>query len=247
VHGLEQQPAGPRRTERSRRVPRRAADFSLAFRTSSCASIALYSCCAGALVGGASACAELSASSAQRVELVRRSLDAVTRAGAYECAPRELALARAHFEFANIELRHGAPLRAADHLDQAQDNLGAAQVRSPQQRCRPRVRALPSVSSARELDSDGDGIPDSRDRCVDEPEDQDGFLDADGCIDADNDADTLDDAHDACPDQPGPEESHGCPTLNYPGVTIRDRELRFSASVHSQQAFVTSTIAARLW
>ncbi|MBM4131868.1 hypothetical protein FJ250_12720, partial [bacterium] len=38
-------------------------------------------------------------------------------------------------------------------------------------------------------DSDGDGVPDDRDRCPDQPEDRDGFNDLDGCPDLDNDGD----------------------------------------------------------
>lgn len=37
--------------------------------------------------------------------------------------------------------------------------------------------------SSTDLDSDGDGIPDSRDKCVNEPENYNGFKDGDGCPD----------------------------------------------------------------
>jgi outer membrane protein OmpA-like peptidoglycan-associated protein len=49
------------------------------------------------------------------------------------------------------------------------------------------------------VDSDHDAVPDLFDDCPDEPEDQDGFADADGCPDADNDEDGLLDAEDRCP------------------------------------------------
>ena len=66
-----------------------------------------------------------------------------------------------------------------------------------------------------ELDSDGDGIPDKRDACPTEPEDRDGFEDADGCPDPDNDKDGVLDAADKCPDKPetrnGFEDADGCP------------------------------------
>ncbi|HEX3475397.1 MAG TPA: choice-of-anchor D domain-containing protein [Kofleriaceae bacterium] len=64
-------------------------------------------------------------------------------------------------------------------------------------------------------DADGDGIPDSVDRCPHEPEDKDGFQDADGCPDPDNDGDGIPDALDKCPNEPedkdGFEDLDGCP------------------------------------
>ncbi len=53
------------------------------------------------------------------------------------------------------------------------------------------------------------------DRCPDEPEDLDGFEDADGCPDPDNDHDGIPDVADRCPNEPetynGYEDSDGCP------------------------------------
>ncbi|MGQ0506559.1 MAG: OmpA family protein [Myxococcaceae bacterium] len=60
-------------------------------------------------------------------------------------------------------------------------------------------------------DRDNDGIQDSEDKCPDDPEDKDGFEDADGCPDPDNDKDTVPDVKDGCPDKPGPVEMDGCP------------------------------------
>jgi len=64
-------------------------------------------------------------------------------------------------------------------------------------------------------DADGDGVPDSRDRCPGEPEDVDGFADDDGCPDGDNDSDGIDDVDDRCPDaaetRNGFEDDDGCP------------------------------------
>jgi OmpA-OmpF porin, OOP family len=62
-------------------------------------------------------------------------------------------------------------------------------------------------------DRDGDGVPDRDDRCPEEPEDRDGFQDADGCPDADNDGDGIPDDRDECPDdaeEPGG-DGDGCP------------------------------------
>ena len=51
-------------------------------------------------------------------------------------------------------------------------------------------------------DTDGDGLSDDRDECVDKPEDMDGFEDDDGCPDADNDGDMVLDEDDVCPNEP---------------------------------------------
>ncbi|HEY0195247.1 MAG TPA: thrombospondin type 3 repeat-containing protein, partial [Kofleriaceae bacterium] len=51
-------------------------------------------------------------------------------------------------------------------------------------------------------DADGDGIPDSVDKCPNEPEDFDMFEDQDGCPDPDNDHDGIPDAVDKCPLDP---------------------------------------------
>src|SRR5262245_48307376 len=71
-------------------------------------------------------------------------------------------------------------------------------------------------------DRDGDGIPDSVDRCPDEPEDYDGFQDDDGCPDPDNDNDGVPDAEDRCPNTPGPAENAGCPIFDRHGDGIPD-------------------------
>ena len=64
-------------------------------------------------------------------------------------------------------------------------------------------------------DRDKDGIPDSRDKCPDDPEDYDGYMDSDGCPDTDNDNDGIPDAVDKCPNDPedkdGFEDDDGCP------------------------------------
>ncbi len=56
------------------------------------------------------------------------------------------------------------------------------------------------------VDRDGDGIPDALDRCVDAPEDFDGFQDSDGCPDPDNDADGVLDSVDNCPNNFNPDQ-----------------------------------------
>jgi outer membrane protein OmpA-like peptidoglycan-associated protein len=64
-------------------------------------------------------------------------------------------------------------------------------------------------------DRDNDGIIDEDDQCPDDPEDKDGFQDADGCPDPDNDKDGIPDVADKCPNEPedkdGFEDLDGCP------------------------------------
>jgi hypothetical protein len=63
-------------------------------------------------------------------------------------------------------------------------------------------------------DRDHDLVPDSRDRCPQDPEDRD-FQDDDGCPEPDNDHDGIPDAVDLCPqtaeDPDGYEDQDGCP------------------------------------
>ena len=68
---------------------------------------------------------------------------------------------------------------------------------------------------ASRVDRDADGIFDEDDKCPDDPEDKDGFEDADGCPDPDNDKDGILDEKDACPNEPedkdGFQDEDGCP------------------------------------
>ena len=65
------------------------------------------------------------------------------------------------------------------------------------------------------MDNDKDGVPDSIDKCPNDPEDIDGFKDDDGCPDLDNDNDGIPDLKDKCPNQPetfnGYKDEDGCP------------------------------------
>jgi outer membrane protein OmpA-like peptidoglycan-associated protein len=73
-------------------------------------------------------------------------------------------------------------------------------------------------------DKDGDGIPDSLDKCPEEPEDKDGFEDSDGCPDPDNDKDGIPDVSDACPNEAGIPELQGCPERDTDGDGIKDSD-----------------------
>ena len=116
--------------------------------------------------------------------------------GAYKCAPRELALAESHIEFAERELDQGDYFRARDHLHVADDNAREAYRLSPRDKCVAPTRAAG--------DRDDDGILDDVDKCPTEPEDKDGFEDDDGCPDPDNDKDGIPDT-----DRQVPERARG--------------------------------------
>jgi len=77
-------------------------------------------------------------------------------------------------------------------------------------------------------DTDGDGIPDNIDKCIDAPEDYDGFEDDDGCPDPDNDNDGIPDILDKCPDNAedydGFMDNDGCPDIDNDGDGIIDEK-----------------------
>ncbi len=84
----------------------------------------------------------------------------------------------------------------------------------------------PHIPAALDGDADGDGIPDSIDKCPNEPEDKDMFEDQDGCPDPDNDHDGIPDAKDRCPldpeDKDGFQDADGCPDRDNDGDGIPD-------------------------
>ncbi len=75
-------------------------------------------------------------------------------------------------------------------------------------------------------DRDGDGIDDARDECKDDEEDEDGFLDSDGCPEEDNDADGKPDTEDECPNEAEDVDEHedgdGCPDPDNDGDGVAD-------------------------
>jgi OOP family OmpA-OmpF porin len=75
-------------------------------------------------------------------------------------------------------------------------------------------------------DPDHDGIVGAADKCPNDPEDKDGFQDADGCPDPDNDADGIPDKDDKCPneaeDKDGFQDADGCPDPDNDGDGIPD-------------------------
>lgn len=163
------------------------------------------------------------------IEALQKIADQAERNGAVRCAPRELAMAKAHLRFALLELEEGFMSKAVAHLDRAQPNVHAAYDLSPPQVCAERgfVQAKPGDKDGDgyldpedkcpddpevwngvedqdgcpdDPDTDGDGIKDSADSCVMEPEDKDGYLDEDGCPEPDNDLDGILDDKDKAAD-----------------------------------------------
>jgi outer membrane protein OmpA-like peptidoglycan-associated protein len=158
---------------------------------------------------------------AERVGEVRADLSRARNAGAYHCAPRELAKGEANVEFAQREFDKGEYFAAKDHLEGAQEAATKALRISLDERICPKTRRTPALPRRPQpapdplADRDGDGIPDVKDKCPDEPEDKDGFEDEDGCPDPDNDLDGIPDVKDKCPNEPedfdGFEDEDGCP------------------------------------
>lgn len=168
---------------------------------------------------------------------LKKLADEAEQNGALLCAPRELSLARAHLEFAEMALERGELRRAEQEFAQADLNTKSAGALSPTTECSPQADrdgdGFPDESDTcpeqpeawngfrdddgcpDDPDTDGDGIPDSTDACVLEAEDFDQYLDGDGCPDPDNDLDGVLDGADKCPldaeDPDGFEDQDGCP------------------------------------
>ena len=179
------------------------------------------------------ACAAALCGACARAEQVERSIDDVQHSleqalsyGAYYCAPRELALARAHLEFARVDLAQGDPGSAAGHVSAASLNARAAERLSPQERCAGASTGVSELPRTDGPDQDADGVEDGADACPDQAEDQDGYLDVDGCPEADNDQDGLPDSLEVCPNQPedrdGFHDDDGCPDPDNDGDGVDD-------------------------
>ena len=160
---------------------------------------------------------------AVRANGVRAGLHKARENGAYKCAPRQLALSEANAEFAERELDRGEYFRALDYVEIAEANARQA-LRLSKDACgKPPPPARP-------LDTDGDGIPDTLDKCPNQPEDKDGFEDEDGCPDLDNDKDGIPDTSDLCPNEPGPPEERGCPK-KYSLVSVTQEKIELHQAV----------------
>jgi len=155
---------------------------------------------------------------------LEKIVEQAERNGAMRCAPRELAVARSQLAFASLELDQGFVSKAQAHLQLAGPNADAALDMSPPQYCAE--RAFVEAPPPADPDTDGDGIVDSLDACVVEPEDKDGYLDEDGCPEPDNDLDTVVDLNDKCPneaeDPDSFEDEDGCPDPDNDKDTVLD-------------------------
>ena len=183
---------------------------------------------------------DVSEKTAAMTEVVRGA-----KVPAYYCAPRDLALAEAHIDFARLESDHGNTLGAAEHLTLAEKHTQAVAAVKDMKGCCPDrdgdkicdaddkcpddpedYDGVDDADGCPEYDRDGDGIQDQVDRCPDQPEDKDGFLDEDGCPDPDNDQDGILDVNDKCPnvaeDKDGFEDQDGCPDIDNDGDGIID-------------------------
>lgn len=180
-------------------------------RLATCAALAL------ALPGG---CARAVALDGDLLRIERRLAQALGD-GAYYCAPRELAQARAHLDFARVDHEQGDPSAARAHLASAELNVRAAERLSPAARCAAQAAESPEqhgvFDRSEEPDTDLDGVPDSTDSCPAGVEDVDGALDTDGCPDPDNDLDGILDTIDQCPfqaeDVDRRTDGDGCPDI----------------------------------
>jgi OmpA-OmpF porin, OOP family len=147
----------------------------------------------------------------------RKNLEQIERNGAYVCAPKELALAKAHLRFAELEISQGGGSLAQYHYDTAIRNAELADEKSPADQCAGPavVVALPPEC----IDDDNDMICADEDRCPERPEDMDGIEDEDGCPeDQDTDGDGIMDSIDQCIVDPEDADNYldedGCPELD---------------------------------
>lgn len=141
------------------------------------------------------------------------------------CAPTDLARAQANLAFAELEFEEAYPTRAAEHLALGRQYAAVANE-CPDRNAEP-VKAPPKQLSSL-ADKDGDGVPDTEDQCVSDPEDLDGFKDSDGCPDLDDDGDGVYDAQDQCPrdaeDRDNFQDFDGCPDLDNDGDGVPDTQ-----------------------
>lgn len=91
-------------------------------------------------------------------------------------------------------------------------------------------------------DGDGDGVKEAEDLCPKEPEDLDGYEDADGCPDPDNDRDRILDAKDLCPNEPetynGIEDDDGCPDRGR--VVVTDSAIEILDHIYFKKGSATT-------
>jgi OmpA-OmpF porin, OOP family len=177
--------------------------------------------CAVSVIAGCSRGPQLRGKIAGLSDIVEQA----ERNGAIRCAPRELAVAKSQLEFATLELDQGFISKANTHLWKAEPNAHAAYFLSPPQYCAE--RGFVEVARPAPGDRDGDGYPDPKDKCPDQPETYQGFEDQDGCPDdPDTDGDGITDTKDSCVMEPEDKDSYldedGCPEPDNDLDTLAD-------------------------
>ena len=177
----------------------------------------------------------------RRFVSIEGTLARAEEAGAMRCAPRELALGRAHLGFATFERERGQRARAEEHLAIAEPNAGAALYLSPAARCsgHPPLEEEPA-SSESEAPIDTAPLTDAAPG-GDDPGDPDAapLLDPVGTPDPtsapdpsgdvpltpapDHDADGVPDSADECPRAAG-QAGAACPG-SYEGLVVRSERI----------------------
>ncbi len=159
---------------------------------------------AAVLASGCGAVREISRADADRAAAVAAKIARAEQMDAMDCAPRELALARALLDHARHEaMEYG-------HEDGIIEEFMAADGAATEllKKTRPCWEAKQKAPAA-PADADGDGVPDYKDRC---PGTAKGVMvDATGCP-LDSDGDGVPDHLDACPGTPAgtPVDGKGC-------------------------------------
>jgi OOP family OmpA-OmpF porin len=148
-------------------------------------------------------------------EVIASDIARARKSGAYRCAPRELAMAEAHLDFAHGEVAEGNSARAQEHIAVASENVRQALVLSKD--CGPKQVVIkdkkePVIVKIEPADRDGDGVVDADDECPDVP----GPAENKGCpLAVDSDGDGIPDNLDRCPlnpeDKDGFQDEDGCP------------------------------------
>lgn len=116
------------------------------------------------------------------------------------------------FIFTQAQYRVGITDKATNHLN---FSLGFGAPLTEK-----KAVVLPPPPPPVDVDTDGDGIVDSKDKCVTVP----GVLKYDGCPVPDTDGDGVNDDNDKCPTVAGLAKYNGCPIPDTDGDKINDEE-----------------------
>jgi outer membrane protein OmpA-like peptidoglycan-associated protein len=133
----------------------------------------------------------------------------------------------------------------------ASDSLGAAADPTGQVLAKAKANVdandwVPAVAAQityffGDRDADQDGVPNTSDGCPYDPEDRDGFEDADGCPDPDNDKDGVLDTQDKCPgeaeDKDAFQDEDGCPDADNDKDGVGDAEDKCPDQAEDKDAF----------